>query len=478
MPDEFLPEGRAPGRVDYFWMFALLIILIAAVLRWFHLSSWDMWTDEVQTLWIAQTGNYIEGPMYSTAPINFWLTRASVLVFGPNELGERFPSFLSGVLSIAVFAWGFRRWLGDGAALLGALLLAIDPWHVGWSQTGRHFAPQMLFVLLGAVVFIRGWVDRRPLLVWTSAVSLLAAVFTHSSSVFFVGTFLVFLGIDWMWPVHSGSRRPRREYLLAAIPIVAVLLAYMPVFLGIGNYLIENKIPWNPPWNIVGSLAFYIMPTMAGASLAGIVILRREGAEWWALPPLLVIVPTVLILVSSMFTIASAAYLLSFLPFGIALAATTLQRIVEWSTPRGMRLAAVLLVAGIVLARGYELAHYYTVYNGFKPRWKDATEYVLERKEPGESFYASEGDVPEFYGGRGVARWISDATMSSAPEPGAWYAVYSAGVPFRHDVSPRYREISRVADLVEVFPVQYGAKNRTIAVFHTPSVSQLEADDE
>lgn len=473
MPEATSETREHTGASRHYWVLTASVVVLAAILRWMNLGAWDMWTDEVQTLWVAQSGKFREGPMYTTAPINFWLTRASVVLFGANEIGERFPSFLAGVTAVAVFGLGFRRWLGETAAVIGALLLAIDPWHVGWSQTGRHFAPQMLFILIGALAFLKGWVDRRPIYIWGSAAALVLAIFTHSSSIFFVGTFLVFLGMDWLLDGRRGARKPG-EYVKAAIPIAVVLLAYLPVFFGIGSYLLDNKPPWNPPWNIMGSLAFYIMPPLAGFAAAGAIVGWWERWEGRILFPLLILVPPLLIMASSQFTIASAAYLLSLLPFVIALASMALVRVLQWARAGGLRWAGMAIVTAIILSRGYELAHYYTVYHGFKPRWKEVTEYVMERRQPGESVYASTGDVMEFYAGRGTARWISDKTMATAPEPGAWYAVYSAGVPFRHDVSARYREISRVAVLMEVFPLHYGAKDRTIAVFHTP---QLPSED-
>lgn len=467
MSEHASTTSRGDGYRHY-WAIALLLVALAVLLRWINLAGWDMWTDEVQTLWQAQSGNYHEGPMYSTAPINFWLTRISVEAFGANELGERFPSFATGVLAVAVFAWGFRRWIGARAALLGAFLLAIDPWHVGWSQTGRHFSPQMLFVLIGVLLFLKGWTDRRPVAVWVSAAFLAAAIFTHSSTTFFAGTLLVALAAEWWSSRRSESRRGAGDYLKAGLPIALVLLVYLPIFVGVGSYLLENKPPWNPGWNILGSLAFYIMPPLACSALAGIFIGWKEKQDWRLLFPLLVTVPLLLLVISTSFTIASAAYLLSMLPFVVALASFALVRVVDWASDRELLWAGLAIVAGVVLARGYELAHYYTVYNGFKARWEEVTRYVEDRRQSGESFYASTGDVVEFYAGRGSAQWINDVTLARAPEAGAWYAVYSAGVPFRHDVSPRYRQISEFAELRAIFPVQYGAKDRTIAVFQTP----------
>ena len=68
------------------WLLIAAIVVLGVGLRWYHLSEWDMWNDEVDTLWIAETGEYTEGPMYRTAPVNFWLTAASARVFGSTEL--------------------------------------------------------------------------------------------------------------------------------------------------------------------------------------------------------------------------------------------------------------------------------------------------------------------------------------------------------------------------------------------------------
>ena len=136
-------------------------------------------------------------------------------------------------------------------------------------------------------------------------------------------------------------------------------------------------------------------------------------------------------------------------------------------TGRPLRLATASIVAGLFLSAAAELAHYYVVYNGFKPRWKEVTQFVADRRSDGEPFYAAEGDVPQFYLGKGEADWIGRAPET--PPPGAWYAVYLGGGFLPGSRSVAYRDLQRKAELIEVFPLQYGAKNRSIAVFHRPA---------
>lgn len=444
------------------------LLAAAGLLRWINLTSWDMWTDEVQTLWTAQSGHFIEGPMYVTAPINFILTMVSVRVFGADEFGLRFFPFLFGVLTVGVFAWSFRHWIGERAALIGAALLTIDPWHVGWSQTGRHFALQTLLLLSATHFLYKGWTGRRPSHLWLSAGFAALALFTHSSSMFYVSGFVAFFGIGWLRARFGSAVRPAADYVRGAIPFLLILMVYLPIFFGVGRYLLGNKEAWNPPWNIVGSLEFYLPPYLIFGGIAGAVLLYRERKDLWLLLSLVIGVPVLLVTVASAVTIASAAYCLAVLPLLLALVAKTCDWVLDVARERRVFLAGVALVLGLVLARGSDLAHYYLVYNGFKPRWQEVTEFVADHMEPGDIFYAAEGDVPQYYLGQSRARWVDLELVQSPLEPGAWYAVYVSGGPFPGNVTETYRWLSGRAELKEIFPLHYGAKDRTIAVFRTP----------
>lgn len=446
----------------------VVLLAVAALLRWINLSSWDMWTDEVQTLWTAQSGYFIEGPMYVTAPINFFLTMVSVRVFGADEFGLRFFPFVFGVLTVGVFAWFARDWIGDRAALIGAALLTIDPWHVGWSQTGRHFALQTLLLLCATHFLHKGWIGRRPAHLWLSAGFAALALFTHSSSMFYVSGFIAFFGIGWLQARFRVAVRPAADYMRGAIPFLLIMMVYLPIFFGVARYLLGNKEAWNPPWNIIGSLEFYLSPYLIFGGVAGALLLWRERRDLWLLLSLVIGLPVLLVTAASSVTIASAAYCLAVLPLLLALVAKTADWILDVARDRGVFLAGAALVLGLILARGSDLAHYYLVYNGFKPRWHEVTEYVTDRMQPGDTFYAAEGDVPQYYLGRGEARWVDLELVQSPLEPGAWYAVYVSGGPFPGDVTETYRRLSDWAELKEIFPLHYGAKDRTIAVFRAP----------
>jgi len=446
------------------------IVLLAAGLRWYQLADWDMWTDEVQTLWTAVSGDFKEGPMYRTAPVNFWLTGVAVGLFGENELGLRFVPWLAGVATVAVFLWSVSTWFGRRVAILGALFLTLSFWHVGWSQTGRHFALQTLLVLLALHFFLSYWIGGRSWGHWASAGFLFAGLFTHSSTAFFIASFLAFLGIGWIAAMAGEAERKPGIWFKAAIPYLVAIGIYLPVFFGIGRYLVANKTAWNPPWNIMGSLLFYLPPWVLFSGLAGaLVLVSRRTIHLAALLLMLNIVPALLVTASSAVTIASAAYCLACLPALAILIGLAGDWLLDKADSRAERKVALVFICGFFLSQASSLAHYYSVYNGLKPRWKNVSEFVNQRREVNEEFFAAEGDVPQFYLGRGKSRWLGQSDLYGEPATGAWYAVYMDGGVLTDAHSRAFRTLQNIGELVEVFPVFYGAKDRTLAVFHVPA---------
>ena len=448
------------------WLIVTVIVILGAGLRWYNLSEWDMWNDEVDTLWIAESGEYSEGPMYRTAPVNFWLTAVSVRVFGSNELGERFPSFLAGVLTLVLFFATFRGVLGDRAAILGTLFLCLSMWHVFWSQTGRHFSPQTLFILLGIYFLLAHWKGKSTLFAWLAAASVGVALATHSSAFFFLAAFVAAAGFGTFASLVGWSDRPPRDYLRAGIPFLVLTLIYLPVLFSVGKYVLEVKSAWNPPYGILASYLFYVPPLVALLAIGGfLALLKRHEDLAWLLASLIV-VPFALLVYSTTRTLASVPYILASIIAVAALVGVAADWLLEVGSRAQLKWAAAAIVTGIFVAESWDLAHYYTVFNGLKPRWKDAIAYVEERREPGESLYAFERQVAEFYLGRGAAGWVGDDELKAAPEPGAWYIAFMSTGPMPYHRSRAYRELSPVTRLMTVFPLQYGAKNRSLVVFH------------
>jgi len=137
--------------------FLLIVTLIAAFLRLYALSGPSLWVDEMLTWqmirpgigagYLEQVFDSIQGPLYMAV---VW----PLLRIRDSELMLRLPAALAGIITIPVFGILMSRLFAGRAARLAVLLLALNPFHVWYSQEGRGYAFLILFSVLMALMYL------------------------------------------------------------------------------------------------------------------------------------------------------------------------------------------------------------------------------------------------------------------------------------------------------------------------------------
>lgn len=148
----------------------LLIILFGFVLRIVSLSTNPpaMHADEADTgytaLSLIRTGmdpygnwwplhfqdqaNNFRAPLYTYSVIPF------VLFLGLNPVAERLPSVIFGLLLIISFYYLLKQYFYDkSTSLIGAFLIAINPWSIHLSRTGLEVQLSVLLTTAGILFF-------------------------------------------------------------------------------------------------------------------------------------------------------------------------------------------------------------------------------------------------------------------------------------------------------------------------------------
>jgi len=451
------------------------IMALAVCVRVWHLTTFDMWTDEVHTLSIARTGQYSFGPTYRLAPLNFIATRFAIGALGLNELAGRIVPFIAGVLTVLATYFVGKRWLGRRAALFASLLLAISPWHVYWSQNARHIAPVSLFVLLGLHGFLLYWKANVRAGLILAPVCLAIALAVHPSAAFYPVALLAFVSVSWLvWLLRTrphGWAMVERRHAAAFGAVALVLVAYVPVSLSIGSYLTANIAPWNPLSNLIGSLVFYIPPYLALTALGGAVFLWREQDDMGLLLATLVVIPVVQLALASRFTIASAPYVFASLVPVVLLAGAALDRLLILGKAARMTPAMALVVAGVAVSQLFELTLYHTKYRGFKARWREAAEFVRANRDPNDVVVATDADAVNFYLGSTDVRWYGTKELDPAVFPprtasGVWYLVFTADEPLVASSLAARQRVLGSKELKQLLPLSFGPKDRSLGVFY------------
>ncbi len=201
------------------------LLFVGLALRAARLDFQPLWWDEGYSVWfathptpqlIALTAEDIHPPLY------YLLLRAWILLLGPRAETLRLLSVAVGSLAIpAIYAAG-RRIFDDRSALLAALLLAINPLHVYYSQEVRMYG---LVALLSAATLAAAWPalqSERPgvrrLAPYVLVVT--AALYTQYYAALLPLGVMIYAAVRW--------RRSPQTVVRWLLAHAAVALAYLP----------------------------------------------------------------------------------------------------------------------------------------------------------------------------------------------------------------------------------------------------------
>ncbi len=134
------------------------VLLLALGLRLYHLDAQSLWNDEGTSVALAQRdlATIARHASYDIhPPLYYFLLHGWVAVAGTSEAAVRSLSMLAGVALVAG-VWALaRRLAGPTVAALAALLAAVAPFQVYYSQEARMYIWAALFALLATIAFER-----------------------------------------------------------------------------------------------------------------------------------------------------------------------------------------------------------------------------------------------------------------------------------------------------------------------------------
>ena len=138
--------------------FILALAVGALLLRLYRIGHQSLWVDELLTLEVSvpkdglNIWSYlkynIHGPLHSFVVYLFQLVST-------NDAWLRLPSALAGVGGVVYFYLWTRSWLGLRVARIAAVLLALHPLHLHYSQELRNYSFLVFFAMMSCYYFER-----------------------------------------------------------------------------------------------------------------------------------------------------------------------------------------------------------------------------------------------------------------------------------------------------------------------------------
>jgi len=246
---------RAESRLAPWWPLNAITVL-AAALRLSTLNLQSLWYDEAFTpvhVLRASLGQTLHAVVHSenTPPLWYIAEWAITRVLGTGAVALRLLSALAGVATVPL-AWAIGRELsGRRAGLVCALLIAVNPLLVWYSQEARAYALFVLFAALAMWCFLRALREPTPRAMAAFALSGSLALLTH-----YFAVFLLVPMVLWLL-----CRRESRRVALGAVAALSLVgLALLPLISAqgghgtqwIGEWALSSRLQAIPQYYLTG----------------------------------------------------------------------------------------------------------------------------------------------------------------------------------------------------------------------------------
>ncbi len=294
-------------RLDLLAM--LLIVATAALFRFGRLTHESFWVDEALTTCSAMAPFsevvHVVRQRENAPPLYFILLNRWAAVFGVSDWSLRLPSGLAGVAAVvAIYRLGWRLFpqCGHAVGLWAAAMLAVQPYHIGYSTEARPYSLVFLLTLWSCEALVALLTASRPLTQIAYVLASAAMIWTHTlAGLLLVAQNLVVLPLL--------LRRSRRRAAGAAAPgaldlrrwlvLQGAVISLLTPWIAASMEVWRVGAVWIGPVSLLQTLqshsggtpllvAWVLMATIA----AGVGIYRRSWPFWlllsiWLVPILI-----------------------------------------------------------------------------------------------------------------------------------------------------------------------------------------------
>jgi mannosyltransferase len=188
--------NRIESEKKYPYRALALIALLALALRLVNLGGRPIWYDEAFAVLYAEksfgamiygTITQVQGAAADVHPLLYYFSLHLWMgLFGQSPFAVRLPSAILGVATVVLIYFLARELAGRKVGLAAALLTAIAPFHVAYSQEARMYSLLAFACLLALYFFVRfeRYAGRGNLLGFTLAGAL--ALYSHNLAFLFI----------------------------------------------------------------------------------------------------------------------------------------------------------------------------------------------------------------------------------------------------------------------------------------------------
>jgi mannosyltransferase len=399
-------SSHAPQRASSTTELILLgvITAVAAALRFHSLAAKSFWFDEGVSVAIARLDWYNFARILWRREANmslYYLLLHFWLRFGGSEFFVRSLSVFVAIAAVPVIYLLGRRLFDRQVGLVAAALLAVNAYHVQYSQDARSYSLMVLLCLLSSLYFLKCLSEPSRRNRAAYIVSSVLAVYAQFFSLLLVGAQWLSLRMLDRGRVPRQTRNDWRWIALLTSPVLAFV-----VTTGTGPLRWVQRPGLKDVWvfalHLAGNGGPWLLLAYVASCLAALLpvwrtlSLRRAPWDVWRYRFLLywLVFPIALTLALSLVKpLFVPRYFIFCLPALLLLVACGVARL------RPVLMAPALLLF-LILSFSGTIGSYQNDMDIQRDDWRSATRYLLNHAQSGDAllFHVPMGRMPyEFY---------------------------------------------------------------------------------
>ncbi|MFX0133193.1 MAG: glycosyltransferase family 39 protein [Candidatus Hodarchaeota archaeon] len=478
-----------------FWLEILFIIIVtvfASLVRFYKLGDWSLWIDEVCTIHNSMKSfNAIDSfKLYGQArffPIGYLIVKAAISFFGLSVWSTRFFPCLAGIISIPVFYWVFKQMTGKVEAGLGCIFLALSSWHIFWSQSARYYSLLMLCSMIDVYLFYRGFEKDESKTIFSAGFLLVFSIFIHYSAIFLLVAFISYIIVLLVFRFERPAGLNLKNVIIFLLPIILSSGVMLPKLVNRFIFFTSPALGYkfwpgrNPAYPLM-SLTYYIgVPIIVSTFFISLFLIIHKN-RIGLLMSCYVFIPMLLLSLFALVSVGGSCKLFFTLPGYLILTAIGCN-ILYVNMEKGYKIITVSFIMIIFITLISQNYLYYTNEYAYRKRWKEAVYLVKQQMRSGDTIFAIDAPVINYYLGVDPLNLLNNKT-----EKVTWLNFFSQEYIFNDmerkwfliddDITHLYDRdytfgywLSQNCSLIKEFPAWTSAKNRTVKVYlHSPKI--------
>ncbi|MBD3360987.1 hypothetical protein GF366_04265 [Candidatus Peregrinibacteria bacterium] len=260
----------------------IAVLVFGAFLRLDHINDESLWLDEGITYYNSSGESFTEiwdktAKLDQSPPFYYFITHGYLEIFGENEFGFRFISVIFGVLSILFLYLLMANMFNRETGVFAAYLLAINPFHIGFSIESRMYMLLTLEAIMAFYFLYKALTHESRGYGWWFGftVTSILGLYTHNFFFFVLAAFAFVFLVLWI-----NSKKKTGKLLMGILSSLVLIISYIPWF---PNFLKQLQVDryWMAP-NSWADLKNYFLDFANDSSyiLLAIIFLIVVGIIW------------------------------------------------------------------------------------------------------------------------------------------------------------------------------------------------------